>query len=835
MSPPEDRPKPGAGISRRTKRRVLSDQGTRSEPSGPLVRASVEPELNRPSESPAVQSPPSVSTPSGPKPRLKRLLVWSAVVLGALGGAGAAFAYYQFERYTRDLPSVEKLKAGYDPPQITRVFARDGTVLASLFTERRTVVPMNQIPKEAKLAFLAAEDAYFYEHEGLNYFGMVRALIANVRSGKTVQGGSTITQQVVKNVLLDPERSLRRKVREVVLAGRLEQELSKDDIFWLYLNQIYLGHGRWGIEEASRYYFGKHAKELSLDEAALLAGLIAAPEKYSPRRDPEKSLARRRYVLDQMLDKQFVTAELYSAVKKMPLRLAPAAEHESGLVPEVVDIARRTLKEVAQGQAGLGGFEVHTTIDPGLQAAARAATRGALDAYMERHRLAPPYEGEGHPLWAKPFAGRPSVHRVYTGTVAGLDDQTGTIDVRVGEVIGRLTLSTETRYNPKGLTPSEFTRIGAALRVSLLEAPRAGDKPPLRLELGPQAALVAIDVRSRDVVALVGNHEALSGGLDRATQTRRQPGSTFKAFTYSYALHSRRVSPSTIIRLSKPGYGVDRDGPLQISVRDALAHSNNEAAVALYKQGGPRQIVQWAKALGVESKLEPDLSAALGSYELTVAELANAYATFANGGNTGFPRFITRIVNAAGEPLKLANPPASRPLMTPDEAYLTTSLLRSVVRYGTGRRAKSLGREVAGKTGTTNQAKDTWFVGYSTDIVAAVWVGYDDARPLGKGESGARTALPAWIEFMKAAHEGKPKTRFARPPSVLTVEVDAATGLLPRPGQSDAKTEEFLRGTEPTELAPLAGDAGAPPDQSGESSPGADQVIQNEPEQPPPF
>ncbi len=824
--PPAELPKPPLQANQQSQPAAnLQSAGAR----GPSRPPSSRPREQRLSE----PIPPPTKKRSG----WKRVVGIISALIALVGIGVAVFAYVMVQRYTEDLPSVAKLKAGYDPPQITRVFARDDSVLASLFTERRTVIPMDQIPKEAKLAFLAAEDAYFYEHEGLNYFGMARALVANVRAGKTVQGGSTITQQVVKNVLLDSERSMRRKVREVALAGRLEQELSKDDIFWLYLNHIYLGHGRWGIEEAARYYFGKHAKELGLDEAALLAGLIAAPERYSPRRDPEKALQRRRYVLSQMLEKQFVTKELHDKVLKMPLRLAPAAEHESELVPEIVDIAKAALKKLAPKHAEVGGYELHTTIDPDLQAAARSATRKALDDYMQRHQLAPPYNAGPHKLWAEPFQGKPRAHRIYTGIVDAVDDHAGVIDVKIGDVVGRVALSTETRYNPEGLPPSKFTQVGAALRVGLLEAPGADGKPPLRLELGPQAALVAMDVRTREVLALVGNYEALAGGLDRATRTRRQPGSTFKAFTYSYALHSRRFTPATVIPVKKRGYGIPEDAPLQINVRDALAHSNNEAAVEIYKQSGPENVVQWARALGIESKLEPDLSAALGSYEATVLEIANAYAAFAAGGASANPRFVSKVLGADGRELELPAAMPPRPVLTEAEAYLTTSLLRSVVEYGTGRRAKSLGRELAGKTGTTNQAKDAWFAGYSTDIVAAVWVGYDDARPLGRGESGARTALPAWIDFMQAAHKGKPKTRFARPAGVLTVSVDPVTGLLPRPDQEEVHEEEFLSGTEPTEMAPLepaaTPDAGAPtsPEGPAEGDEAADEQDGAEAEQ----
>jgi penicillin-binding protein 1A len=523
----------------------------------------------------------------------RRFFATLGIVIGLSGLVATGTLYFLVQKYSEGLPIVQKLKAGYDPPQITRVFARDKSLLASLFTERRTVVKMEQIADVAKLSFLAAEDASFYEHEGLNYLGIARAMVANLRAGHTVQGGSTITQQVVKNILLDSERSLARKVREVLLAGRLEGSLTKDEIFWLYINHIYLGHGRYGIEEAARYYFGKRASELGLDEAATLAGLIAAPQRFSPRRDPENALLRRGYVLKQMLEKRFVTEELYQRVLKLPLRLAPAAEHESELVPEVVAIAKFALKSVAPKAASSGGFELYTTIDPERQAAARAAVRQGLDDYMVRHKLSAPYLATKNSLWAEPLVGTPQAHHIYTGVIAHTDDHTGTIEVQVGDTVGRVALSTETRYNPKGLAPSEFTKPGALLRVGLLEGPAELDgeqtKPQLRLELGPQASLIALDVRTREVLAVVGSYEPLAGGLDRATRTRRQPRSAFKPIAYSYALHSRSFTPATPVAVSKRGHGIAPDAPLQLPVRAALAHSNNEVAVESFKHAGPDQ------------------------------------------------------------------------------------------------------------------------------------------------------------------------------------------------------------------------------------------------------
>ncbi|HMJ10720.1 MAG TPA: PBP1A family penicillin-binding protein [Polyangiaceae bacterium] len=728
-----------------------------------------------------------------------RSLKWILISLLLLVALAAGSVFLVIRHYEAELPSVAELRTGYRPPQVTRVLARDGTLLANLFRERRTVIPLSDVPDHAKLAFLAAEDAHFYEHEGLNYFGMLRAMLANLRAGKTRQGGSTITQQVVKNVLLEPERTYRRKIRETILARRLEQHLSKDEIFALYLNHIYLGHGRYGIEEASRYYFGKKAKQLSLPEAALLAGVVAAPERFSPRNARERSLDRRRYVLAQMLEKGFITQALHADSAAAPLRLAPAVEAESELAPEVISHVEKVLGEVAGEDAGRGGFVVTTTLDPAMQAAARKAVRDNLARYAERQKLIPPLTAEKRRLWGAASEGTPSAQRAYIGTVVALDDRAGTLDVRVGSIVGRVALLRDERYNPKRLPPSEFTKVGALLRVHLLNDPEGAGRPDMRLDLGPQSALVAIDVRTRHVLALIGNVEALAGGLDRATRSRRQPGSAFKPFVYSYALHSRRFTPASVLTLpADPRHKLEAR---RISIRDAVAKSDNTAAIQVFKEVGPANVVQWARALGIQSKLEPNASLALGAYEVTPLEITNAFATFASGGEYAPPVLVSKIIGPDGKELPLPPDPPRRRVMQEDEAYVTTSLLRSVVQAGTARRASGLGRPLAGKTGTTNDAKDAWFVGYSTEIVSGVWVGYDDPSPLGWGEAGGTTALPAWMDFMKAAHGKRPVTEFPRPGSVIVSRIDPGTGLLAYDGQEGAIDEEFLDGTVPTESA----------------------------------
>jgi penicillin-binding protein 1A len=745
---------------------------------------------------------------------LKRVGKYAGLGVLGLGVASALTVFLIVRHFEAKLPSVEQLKRGYQPAQVTRVLARDGTLLGSVFTERRTVVSFKEVPSHVKLAFLAAEDASFYEHEGLDYLGMLRARAANVRSGSRRQGASTITQQVVKNLLLTPERTYERKIKETILARRLEQELGKDEILWLYLNHIFLGHGRYGVEEASRYYFARKARDLDLAEAALLAGIAPAPERLSPRIDATRALARRRYVLDQMLEKGFVTKELHDQALEAPLRLAPSVEEESELAPEIVSFARKQLDKIAGEQAKKGGYTIHTTIDPRLQTAARKAVRDGLASYAARQKVEAPFTASKRKLWGPPFSGAPKANKIYVGCVRAVDDVHGTIEVQVGDRVGRISLAQEERYNPKHLPPSEFSRPGALLRVSFTapspEAPLPPDPLPLRLELGPQAALVAIDPRTREVLALIGNHEAVAGGLDRATRASRQPGSAFKPFVYGYALASRRFTTASVLQLPPdPKAKTDASAaPRRLPVRLAIAKSDNAASEALLQAAGAPNVIEWAHALGIESELKPTLSLALGAYVVTPLEMANAYASFASGGEYWSAKLVSKIVGPDGKELPQPEVPPKRRAISEEEAYLVTSLMRTVVEKGTAQRASSLGRPLAGKTGTTNRERDAWFVGYSTELVASTWVGYDDMLPLGYGESGATAALPIWMAFMKVAHEGRPVTDFPRPNGIVTASIDPATGLLSYPGQTDAVEEEFLDGTVPAETS--TPDAGAP-------------------------
>jgi penicillin-binding protein 1A len=415
---------------------------------------------------------------------------------------------------------------------------------------------------------------------------------------------------------------------------------------------------------------------------------------------------------------------------------------------------------------------------------------------------------------------------VYVGEVVATDDAKNEVVVRVGTLRGALDLAKAARANPKKLPASKFAEVGALLRVSIIDAgtlvdgERRGVK--LKLETSPEGALVAIDPRTREVLALVGGYDGVRAGLDRASRARRQPGSTFKAFVYSYALHSRALTAASLVETDPAkidGYRLRNSGSVShepIRLRQALAKSVNVSAVWTLEKVGPKEVASWAEALGITSPMQPTPSMALGAYEATPREIANAYASLAAGGVADEPRVVLEIVAPSGRQVPLPVTPPPRRVMTPAEAYVTTSILREVVESGTGRAAKGLKRPVAGKTGTSNDGKDAWFAGYTADVACAVWVGFDDGAPLGHGESGAKAALPAWIDFMKVAHQGKPATDFPPAPGVVRVKIDPKTGLRARDEQEDAIEEVFLAGTEPTEVAP--------DEASGDEEPGDDEA-----------
>ncbi len=741
------------------------------------------------------------------RPSLWPKLLGAALVLGALLAVGT-YAYF-----ARDLPSVSTLR-DYRPPQTTRVYDRHGDVIGEIFTERRTVIPMSEVPRNVVLSVLAAEDADFYEHEGLDYAGIMRAVVRDILEGRAAQGGSTITQQVVKLMLLTPERTISRKLRELILARRLENELSKDEILHLYLNNVNFGHGRYGIQEAARYYFAKDARELDLAESALLAGIPQAPARLSPRRHPEAAKRRQLYVLSQLEAKRDVywpdlSLEAIEAARTEDVEPIELAEGSSD-APEVLTIARSELRAAAGDEAlSAGGYEVYTTIDLSLQKQAREALQRGLRAIDARQGYRGPIRRAGKRRGPKPSAAVRSLRmgRTYLAQVVGTDDAAKQIRLDVAGHPGVLRMRDLARYNPSNLPASKLTKKGDLLPVSIVHMGSDEDPAVARMERGPEGSVVVIEPRSRDVLVLVGGYAAKSG-FNRATQAVRQPGSTFKTIVYARAIQSRQFTPASLVVDApavydewKPQNYEEWNYQGTVRLRQALARSINMVAIRVAEDVGIHEIAEFARLDGITTKLEEDMALALGASGVKPIELTNAYATFAAGGRWEPTRLVTRIKAPDGSSVPLEPREPARDVMTPAEAYVITSMLRSVVREGTGTPAQRLERPVAGKTGTSNDARDAWFIGYSPSVVAGVWVGFDDQRSLGRRETGTRTALPIWIDVMSAADHTPKETDFAMPSGLITVRIDPTSGLLAYDGQDDAVEEVFLLGTAPVEVA----------------------------------
>ncbi|MFI5305706.1 MAG: penicillin-binding protein 1A [Polyangiales bacterium] len=738
---------------------------------------------------------------------LARLLVLfffvaAAFVLGVVG----VFSYY-----SKDLPSVSALRR-YDPPQVSRVVDRKGRVIAEIFDERRTVVPMESVPRVLVLSVLAAEDADFYRHRGLDYAGILRALTRDVTTGKAMQGASTITQQIVKNLLLTPERTLARKVKELILARRLEQELSKDEILHLYLNHINFGHGRYGVQEAARFYFGKDVSQLDLAESSMLAGMPQAPGRLSPLRHLQAAKQRQKYVLDQLEAKRRqywddLSLDAIEKARSEPLALV-GEERSNDAAPEVAAVGTQLLGSVVGSEAVKhGGYRVETTIDLELQRAARDALRAGLRVIDAREHLLGPLKAskaQNRMQRVQKLAIGPS----YQGAVQATDDARGEIvlDVSGHEVVTKL--QDVARFNPNGLLPSAFAPRGAEVVVAIDQLPEGERKARGHLLLGPEGAVVVIDPRTRDVLALVGG-EKTEYGFDRALQAVRQPGSSFKAITYALALESGKYTPATLVLDAPEVFDKWKPDNFEtwsyagaVRLRVAVAQSINLVAVRVMNDLGPQKVVAFAKQLGITTPLDPSLALALGASEVRPIELVNAFTSFDAGGHFAPYRIVSAIRDHNGKAQPLPETDAPRQVLRAETAYVLTSVLRSVVEDGTGKLARKLGRPAAGKTGTSNDARDTWFVGYTPELVCGVWVGYDDHRPLGKGETGGKAAVPIWVDVMRAALGDRPAVEFPVPEGIDRVMIDPKTGLRAYQGMPNAFEEVFLAGSAPSETAP---------------------------------
>jgi penicillin-binding protein 1A len=796
---------------------------------------------------------------SRPKPtlgtRLLKLGLWLGLA-GAVVGAGALGVGYLW--FSHDLPTFERLE-DYDPPQVTRLLDDSGTPFAEFYIERRTLVPREHIPDVIVNAVLSAEDKAFFTHEGLDYTGMLRALWNSAKAGHVRGSGSTITQQTVKNLVLSPERSFQRKARELILARRLEQSLSKDEILTLYLNAVYFGHGRYGVQEAARFYFAKDIKDLTLPEAATLAGVIQSPERLSPRKHPDRARERRNWVLGEMGENGFASAADVATAKASSIEPPPAPADslaEGAWFAE--EVKRSLVQALGEDAVFKGGLVVHTTLNLPAQRAAIDALRAGLTALDGRQGFGrKPRHVDDAAAWRKKRAAKlgdkpPPPGQIVAARIDAIDDDRLVFDLGVGTAEVPLEQATRYRVAPKppagppspaGPPPPASLpwRVGDVLEVAV----RAdGPKPPERqhaaLAFSPQGAFVVIEPQTRAVRVLVGSERFDAYPFNRVTQAKRQPGSTFKPFVYGAAIASRRYSGSTIVLDSPETFLLGRDkqwrpenytgkyeGPLPL--RRALAKSLNTVAIKLINDLGVPAVRAFAQQAGIEDPYVDNLTLALGSSEVTPLELANAYATFAADGRFARPQWITRVEGITPEQASavapLTTPPVFEQRIEPAVAWLVRDLLRGVVTDGTGSALKDVPRPLVGKTGTTNDARDAWFAGLLPEAAMVAWIGFDDNRPLGRKETGGQATVPVIEQWVRAAALKGPDWP-APPPGVVTRRIDPASGLLmPDDIPEGGEVAPFLDGTAPVQVTTAPGELGAADLRAAAPSVGGDEAL----------
>ncbi len=794
------------------------------------------------------------------------LLIMITLVIVALLGVGGYIAFL-----IAKLPKIDRL-TDYKPPVVSQVFGDDGTLVGEFYLERRIVVPVNRMPRKLIQAFVAAEDASFYSHKGIDYFGIIRAAFKNLVSMRKKEGASTITQQVTKTMLLTPEKKLSRKIKEAILAKRMEEKLTKDEILYLYLNQIYLGAGSYGVEAAAEIYFGKHVDQLNLAEMAVLAGLPKAPNTYSPIKHLDKAKERQGYVLDRMVREGFVTQVEAEHARKTVLTILPGRRVINNQVAYFLEQMRIYLEgRYGEDQLYKGGLKIYTTMNAAMQSAAFEATQTGLKAVDKRLGFRGPAayikESELEQFCDKVEDGIDSAALktgdTYTGVVTAVDPAKGVATVRIGDRIGLLDrkgmawagkLKLVNEYGKPDKVATSLG-LGAVVEVQVVTPDFERKGAVFALDQTPevQGALVAIDPVTGGVKAMIGGYDFRKSQFNRAVQAKRNAGSAFKPIIYAAAIE-KGFTAATIIEDSPVEYpagagkiwspkNYDNSFRGPITMREALTHSINVVSVKILDQIGVDYAVEFAKRLGFTSKIEPNLSLALGAASVSPLELTSAYTVFANKGIRQNPYYIIRVTDNMDKvleehppplppeppPVMISSeetseqseqqqtPPAASPqpasllpsdgtssvvrgvqATTPEVAYLITNLMESVVQSGTGHRAAAIKRPVAGKTGTTNDMKDAWFIGYIPQLVTGVWVGFDNqSRSLGSRGSGGVAAAPIWTDFMLKVVAMLPVQEFQQPDTVSVVRVDPNSGKLTKGEEGSA--ESFIKGTEPSD------------------------------------
>ncbi len=710
-----------------------------------------------------------------------RVVLGLLVLAAALFGATAGLLLV----YSTDLPQIDELEH-YRPSSITELYDNRGRIIGSFALQRRVVASYEDYPQVLRDALISTEDKDFFLHSGVNVWRIVGAAYRDIESGGRVQGASTLTMQLARNLFLSPDRSFHRKIQETLLAIQIERRFTKAQIFTLYANQIFLGHGAYGFESASEYYFSKPAKKLTLDEAALLAGLPKAPQYYSPVLHPERALKRRNLVINAMLEDGKITAAQATDAKAKPVRLN--LQHDpNSLAPYFVEEIRRYLEnKYGSDQVHEGGLRVYTSLDMDLQEAANQAVLNGVAAYERRHgwknHLQNVLTNEttldryDHPDWDN----EPEVDGYIHALVIAVTSSSAT--VRFGRYHATLS-QPDAAWTKRKL--QDILRPGDICYVKVLSlGPGDAARVSLEQDSGAQGALVAIDNASGEIKAMVGGRDFNESKFNRATQALRQVGSSFKPYVYTAVIDQGGSPDDTVLdapitfetgNTSYTPHNYDEKFEGTITLRRALAQSRNIPTLRLADRIGIKTVIEYARRFGITSNLPPYLPVALGSAEITLLEQTSAYSVFPNDGVRLTPRYITKVTDYEGRVLE-EDFADVKDVISSRTARIMTSMLEEVVQHGTAASAASLKMPLAGKTGTTNDFTDAWFVGFSPAMTCGVWIGYDEKKTLGAKESGAHAALPMWIDFMKVALAGKDPGTFQAapilPPSPTALKVD---------------------------------------------------------------
>lgn len=772
---------------------------------------------------------PSKPKKKAPKKKCSDFFKWlgigifySFIATLFIGFFGVFMIYYKF---TDELPDVMELKH-FQPSTITLMYSDQNELIAELYLEKRIMVPLKKIPTQLKQAALAVEDANFYYHLGIDPKAISRAFFTNLKAGHIVEGGSTITQQLSKTLFLSRERSLVRKIKEAIIAIRLELIFTKDEILEMYLNQIYYGHGSYGVEAAARTYFGKHVQDLTLDECALIAALPKAPNNYSPYRNPERARSRRNHVIRRMAQEGFIGRREAEEAMKREFNLGEIT-NMLNKAPYFVEYIRRQLMHLyGRNKVYKSGFKVYTTLNLKKQFIAQNTTRKNLRITDKRYGYRGPLGTVNTSLPEETLQASlrqinnfeegmsPEMGTIINGYVKTLGKDYVTVLLGNGEGIIELKDMAWAR-EPNIKVDGRWARIshprnalkpGDKIMVKVLGLREPGTLWSLALEQEPevQSALISIEPETGHIKAMIGGYDFSKSQFNRAVQAIRQPGSVFKPIVYAAAI-SKGFSPGSII-IDSPVIFKEKDhsfekwkpvnfeekfyGPTPL--RTALAHSRNIVTVKLLQKIGTRSVIQMAKNLGINSRMENNLSIALGSSGVSLYELVSAYSPFANHGKRIEPQGIRYIVNRNGKTLFTESRKESQPISS-GMANIITSLLRSVVEEGTAKKVRSLGRPTAGKTGTTNNYVDAWFLGYTPKLLTGVWVGKDNDEPLGVNETGSRTAIPIWLEYMKGALANTPAYNFPVSPEAVFLKVNPKSGNLTNSNDPEGHFEIFLK------------------------------------------